>query len=185
MFIYALTGKILGAVPLDIESETPLLVPSEYHEPVEAYVNFLRTNHDKRIDVIGRFSTLLSQKKEMIPLGLPPDTKWEHLTIEFLNEQDVKIAAPGFSKKTDYKEMAFIDNRTKTNLPNKQWEWLKELAENHGEFSWSNRKASPLIKQRKKLLSDALKACFQIDEDPFYPYKPIGAYKIKINLIPD
>jgi len=38
-------------------------------------------------------------------------------------------------------------------------------------------------KKTKQLLSHALKAYFCIDEDPFYPYDQVKAYKIKIKLI--
>lgn len=39
------------------------------------------------------------------------------------------------------------------------------------------------LKKTKQLLSHALKAYFHIDEDPFYPYDQVKAYKIKIKLI--
>jgi hypothetical protein len=38
-------------------------------------------------------------------------------------------------------------------------------------------------KKTKQLLSQALKAYFRIDEDPFYPYDQVKAYKIKTKLI--
>ena len=184
MFMYAITGKMLYVPRVNTEPETSLVIPLKYHELVKSYVNFWGTNQKKGIDVTARLIPLPG-RKQIVPLELPPGTKYEQITIEFLNEQDVKITAPGFSINTDYKEMGFQDNRTQIRLPNKQWNLLIYLAKNHGELSWSDPKANSLIKQRKKLLSDSLKACFQIDEDPFYPYEQIGAYKIKINLIPD
>ena len=39
------------------------------------------------------------------------------------------------------------------------------------------------LKKTKQLLSQALKAYFRIDENPFYPYGQVKAYKIKIKLI--
>ncbi|GAG59595.1 unnamed protein product, partial [marine sediment metagenome] len=183
MFIYAVTGKMLGVPPLDIESKTPLFVPSEYHEAVEAYVNFVRTNHNKRINVIGRFSTPLSQKKEIIPLKLPPNTKWKDITIKFLDGHNVRITAPNVRTEVGYKEMGFQDDKRR--MPNKQWKLLQLLAEKHGELSWLDREATTLIKKKKQLLSDTLKARFQINEDPFFPYKKVKAYKIKMNLIPE
>jgi hypothetical protein len=40
-------------------------------------------------------------------------------------------------------------------------------------------------KKQKSLLAKALKKYFDIDSDPFYPYKQVGAYKIRLKLIPD
>lgn len=39
------------------------------------------------------------------------------------------------------------------------------------------------LKKTKQLLSQALKSYFRIDEDPFYPYDQVKAYKIRIKLI--
>ena len=45
-------------------------------------------------------------------------------------------------------------------------------------------KAPDKTKKTKQLLSQSLKAVFQIDGDPFYPYEEVKAYKIKLKLIP-
>ncbi|HLL60639.1 MAG TPA: hypothetical protein VK338_02895, partial [Candidatus Nitrosocosmicus sp.] len=73
----------------------------------------------------------------------------------------------------------------KRRLPNKQWELLQLLATYNGELSWHDKGATEKIKKKKQLLSDTLKQYFQIDDDPFYPYKKLNAYKIKITLIPE
>jgi len=196
--MYSITGKILYVPPVASEPEISLVIPLKDSEQIKSFVEFMRTSRKKRIQVIGRFLYPLSQKKQTIPLELPPNTKWKDITIKFLNEQEVKITAPHLSTNVDYNEMGFRDERNR--LPNRQWKLLKMFAENHGELSWSSLRKkydslySPLkekavtsdaIKKQKQLLSDRLKFYFQIDEDPFFPYKEVGAYKIKMNLIPE
>ena len=122
-------------------------------------------------------------------LKLPPDTQWEDITIRFLNGDEVLMQAKGLRKHSNYEEMGFLDKRTKSpktpNKPNKQWLFLKGLSENRGKISWRNSNASAQGKKHKQLLSQTLKEYFGIDTDPFYSYKKEGAYKIKINLIPE
>ena len=56
----------------------------------------------------------------------------------------------------------------------------KSIRQNKG---YSIIKIPDKRKKTKQLLSQALKAYFRIDEDPFYPYDQVKAYKIKIKLI--
>jgi hypothetical protein len=44
-------------------------------------------------------------------------------------------------------------------------------------------KAPDKLKKTKQLLAQTLKAFFNIDEDPFWPYEEVKSYKIKIKLI--
>lgn len=48
---------------------------------------------------------------------------------------------------------------------------------------FSYKKASDSIKKTKQLLAKKLKTFFGIKEDPFFPYRKEGSYKIKIILI--
>ena len=84
--------------------------------------------------------------------------------------------------------MGFEDEKKKQ--PNSQWSFLKLLATKNGELSWDNnndmsQKQINSAKKKKQMLSDALKAYFQIDEDPFENYRTEKAYKIKITLTPE
>lgn len=113
----------------------------------------------------------------------PINTKWEDITIQFLNGQEVIVRVKNLTFQTTYEEMGFQDEKTK--LPNKQWQFLKNLSETGGEISWKNPHATPKGKKQKQLLSDSLKAYFQIDESPFYSYKQEKSYKIRVHLIPE
>lgn len=119
----------------------------------------------------------------------PADLKWEEISIQFLNEHEVIIKAKKETLQTTYEAMGFQDEKRK--LPNKQWQFLRLLALKNGEISWENNQRLPLkqinsIKKQKQLLSEALKAFFQISEsEPFHDYKKEKAYKIKITLTPE
>jgi len=46
--------------------------------------------------------------KKITPLKLPSGTKWEHITIQFLDYERVKIQAPDkFSKIVNFQKMGF------------------------------------------------------------------------------
>lgn len=127
----------------------------------------------------------LQKKKDrnVVPLELPPNTKWEDITIKFLDGHNADIKVKDLKIKADYKQMGFEDSKKR--LPNKQWELLQLIAYSKGELSWEKPGTSDLVKKKKQLLSKALKNYFQIDEDPFLSYKQEKAYKVRINLISD
>jgi len=157
-----------------------------------------------------------TKRGDLPPISLPPNTKWEDITIEFVDGHNINIKCKGKTIRRDYKEMGF--ENFKNRKPNKQWEFLQKLAENGGELSWnkaSSGKASGMrkteqdfgyehnednsatshnkgfsiikapdkTKKTKQMLSRALKAAFQIDSDPFFPYQETKSYKIRINLV--
>jgi len=173
MFMYVVTGEI-GCVPPHDKG---------YDDFNKALAQLEREGHRIGVEVMFRSLIPLRQKKEIIPLRLPPNTKWEDITIKLLDGEIAKITAPGFSTNVNYKEMGFQDDRTQKQ--NMQWKLLECLAENHGQLSWKDQQAADTVKKKKQLLSDTLKAYFQIDEDPFFPYAYMKAYTIKIKLIPD
>ena len=117
----------------------------------------------------------------------PADLRWGDISIRFLNEHDVIIKAKNITLQTTYEMMGFQDEKKK--LPNKQWQFLQLLARKNGEVSWENNRDLLVrqinaIKKQKQLLSEALRAYFQIhDSGPFYDYKKEKAYRIKIALI--
>jgi len=119
----------------------------------------------------------------------PAGLKWEEISIQFLNEHEVIIKAKDETLQTTYETMGFQDEKKK--LPNKQWQFLQLLALKNGEVSWENNQNLSLklinsIKKKKQLLTEALKAYFQIyDNEPFWDYKTEKAYRIKITLTPE
>jgi hypothetical protein len=133
-------------------------------------------------------------QKRITPLKLPSDTKWEHVTIQFLDYDKVKIQAPNkFSKVVNFRKMGFENQ--KNGKPNKQWELFYDLARYRGDLSWtittyrkkvdSHPLSTPKIRKQIQRLSNTLKEYFNINDAPFYDYVKIGAYKTKFSLLPD
>jgi len=132
--------------------------------------------------------------KNFTPLKLPSNTKWEHITIQFIDYDKVKIQAPNhFKKITDFRKMGF--ENLKNGKPNKQWELLYALSRYHGDLSWtiatyrkrvdSHPLSTPKIRKQIQILSQSLKQYFNINEPPFYDYVKFKAYKTKFFLLPD
>jgi len=118
----------------------------------------------------------------------PKNLRWEEITIKFINGEEVIITARNDTFHINYDVLGFQDEKKKS--PNKQWDFLKLLAIKKGEISWENNEDLSLrrinsIKKQKQLLTEALKAYFQIENEPFLNYRKEKAYKIKINLIPE
>jgi len=132
--------------------------------------------------------------KRITPLKLPSGTKWEHITIQFLDYDKVKIQAPDkFSKIVNFRKMGF--ENLKNGKPNMQWKLLYDLSRYRGDLSWtiatyrkkvdSHPLSTPKIKKQIQRLSSTLKEYFSINDAPFYDYVKIRAYKTKFFLLPD
>jgi len=132
--------------------------------------------------------------KRITPLKLPSDTKWEHITIQFLDYDKVRIQTPNkFSKVVNFRKMGF--ENLKNGKPNTQWKLLYDLSRYRGDLSWtittyrkrvdSHPLSTPKIRKQIQRLSGSLKQYFNINEPPFYDYVKYEAYKTKFFLLPD
>ncbi len=144
----------------------------------------IKLNPQKLIASLDKRIVLqVGKRKQIVPPALPPGTRWEDITIKFLDGQEVLIKARNFSQHTDYAAMGFQDERKK--MPNTLWAFLVLLSQNNGEISWRNPRATDKGKKNKQLLSDSLQAYFRIEDEPFYEYKEEKAYKLKMKLEPE
>ncbi len=132
---------------------------------------------------------LESPRQRMSSWDLPEETKWENITLRFLNGEEVILEVHGKTRQTICGEMGFLNQKTKR--PNAQWQLLRQLAQAGGEIHWDNvQKLLPndqdVLKTRIKQLRKALKSYFSmIDGDPFYDYRKEKAYRIKMRLLPE
>ncbi|MFA5158003.1 MAG: hypothetical protein WC451_02345 [Patescibacteria group bacterium] len=153
------------------------------YEPLHVVIDEIK----KEVPIRGFEEKIILQKpkhKKIQLRNFPKDLKWEEITIQFLNGQEVIIKYREKIHQTTYEEMGFQDGRKK--LPNKQWEFLEGLSKTGGELSWKNSNASDKGKKHKQILRESLRAYFQIDnEEPFYDYKQENCYKLRIKLIPE
>lgn len=169
----------------DIENKfkVQILVKPQYFNIHLDYERYLESSSECGISQNISFLKSKPKTKSVTPLHLPPDTKWQDITLEFLDGHNVSIRIGKYNIKSDYKGMGFEDERRFE--PNTQWNFLKILADYNGEISWEHQHANTKIKKTKQLLADALKAYFKITEDPFYPYRKEKSYRIKMKLIPE
>ena len=166
----------------------------KYYPFVDNLIKSLEKGESFEIGIpfLNRLPTL--SQKRITPLKLPSDTKWEHITIQFLDYDKIKIQAPNkFNKVVNFRKMGFENQKNRK--PNKQWELLYNLSRYRGDLSWtiatyrkkvdSHPLSTPKIRKQIQRLSNTLKEYFNIIDAPFYNYIKIGAYKTKFFLLPD
>ncbi|MFA6193684.1 MAG: hypothetical protein WC726_02370 [Parcubacteria group bacterium] len=113
------------------------------------------------------------------------DTKWESITIRFLNNDDVKIENGKEISETNYEEMGFADGRGSKAILS--WDFLHLLSTNEGAFPLGklSKKDNTARKTQKGVLTKKLKTFFKIKEDPFEEYdRWKKEYRIKLKLVP-
>jgi len=101
----------------------------------------------------------------MIFFPTPPDARWEDVTIRFRDGHTVSVNVGGASQVCHYTKMGMADGRNGN--PTKQWDLLRDFAEAHGRFDWSNRKAGRTKQKQRETLADNLRAFLRIEGDPF------------------
>jgi len=170
------------------------LLKQKYYPFVDNFIKSLEEGESFEIGIPFLNQLPAPSQKRITPLKLPSGTKWEHITIQFLDYDKVKIQAPGhFTKVVDYRKMGFENQ--KNGKPNKQWELFYDLARYRGDLSWtittyrkkvdSHPLSTPKIRKQIQRLSESLKQYFNINEPPFYDYVKYEAYKTKFFLLPD
>ena len=123
-----------------------------------------------------------AKKQSTYPKTVPAGTRWESITMKFLDDETVEIHLAGKVHKTGYADMGFADNRKNGQPPNLQWMFLKALAESNGSMKASNGNASDNYKQHKLRLSQRLMEYFSLDTDPFREYTPQSGYELKMDI---
>jgi hypothetical protein len=118
----------------------------------------------------------------------PTGLAWSEIALKFLNGEEVMVKYRDATFTTNAEEMGFMDNKTKS--PNAQWRLMRQLASHGGELSWSNnsdlsKNDKDAMKKRKQELVKGLWKYFGIKGDPFFPYKEINAYRMRIALVPE
>lgn len=123
-----------------------------------------------------------AKKQSTYPKTIPAGTRWENITMRFLDDETVEIRLAGNVHNTGYADMGFADNRKNGQPPNLQWAFLKALAESNGSMKASDGNASDNYKQHKHRLSKRLMAYFSLDTDPFREYTPQTGYDLKMDI---
>lgn len=166
------------------------------HDSIELLINSLMNKINSKIDFTESRNTSKTNTNNIIPIKLPPNTKWGQIVMQFIDNENIKITAPdNFKYTSNYVEMGFKDKRRL--CPNTQWRFLQFLSLRKGCLSWKSlveernaikkediEKLINQAKKRKQFLKDKLIEYFQINEDPFHDYRKINAYEVKFHLFP-
>ena len=129
-------------------------------------------------------------EKEEVAKATTKDTKWENITIRFLNDYDVEIKNGKKIFKSDYEKMGFADNRKDTKQETeakKSWKLLQALSISKNVFSLNTLtlQGRDRGKKQKQELSRLLKQYFGIADDPISYDETKKEYRLKIQLIPE
>lgn len=150
---------------------------------------------------IGLFLPFLSQlstpsKKRITPLELPPDTKWEHIVLKFIDNESIEITGRDkYIRVATFREMGFENRKKSGRPPSVLWDFLYALALTRGTLSWDilkeKVKKPDLIykslqtaRKNKQLVSDKLKHFFNIDDDPIVYNRKEKIYQTKFSILP-
>ena len=142
-----------------------------------------KKNRNEQTVVLKKWRPImLSEDSENRPF--PIGTKWEDMTWTFLSNELVRVEAKGISKKYQYSDLGFTDRR-KGDSPDTRWAILSKLAKNNGEITWKtniNSKEKNMMSAAVRDIRKRLKDFFNIDDDPFHPYRKTKSYKTKFTI---
>ncbi|MFA5360123.1 MAG: hypothetical protein WC349_04170 [Patescibacteria group bacterium] len=172
---------------------------SEYNYNIMKKLPNIKPNYEKLLDykiklmqvTDGKINkSQISKPKEPL-IKLPPNTDWEDMTIELVNDYDVEIYVKGkFFCKSNNEKMNFFKKNSKNKKSNEAWNFFKELSANNGKLirkpivSEKAAQDDEKYRKRKEKLSILLKECFGKNDDPFDKDAGVGIYKVRFTLKP-
>lgn len=101
-------------------------------QPVSIVGEITVSGLNERLDALKPQSPQSSGPK--FPHKIPAGTRWDQVTIIFLDDENIEIQVKGLTHTTNYKEMGMCG---KGNIPspNEQWVFLRILAQLNGELT--------------------------------------------------
>ena len=115
----------------------------------------------------------------------PPGTRWQDVTIRFLNQHQVHVQVGRTSDAFEFTQMGMADGRRKPVEPNKQWRLLVDFAEGNGTVRWGSTHENRRRQKQKEELSNVLRCFFGIDDDPFEPLEDCSGWRARIRVLPE
>ena len=109
----------------------------------------------------------------------PADLKWEEVVIRVFSNEAVEVLLRAQRKRFTFAELGFKDGR-KGDVPNRLWTLLHVMAE-HQSIP-ANSSAGDFVKKAVSDLRGRLKDLFEIDDDPFAPYRSGAGWVPKLTI---
>jgi hypothetical protein len=161
------------------ETNPPALFVIEHEERAPS---FMVLNCRYTFEEISSYKNSLLGVPDGPSVALFMPVNWESVTIRFTTDREVvvTIAPSGEQRVTDFEGLGFVNH--KSGRPNLAWVLLRALAQNGGELPDSLNLIPPKVRQQKLALSERLKQIFGLLSDPFYLYREVRTYRIRIAL---
>jgi hypothetical protein len=105
-----------------------------------------------------------TSQRATVPVNIPANASWTELRVRFVDGHTVSIKIGRFSQVLNYAQLGFADGRN--SRPNKQWELLQTLANNHGMLAWGQPGASRTQQKRRENLALQLKRALPLSGEP-------------------
>lgn len=116
---------------------------------------------------------------------LPPNTIWEDITIRFQDEESVTIKCGKRPQPVRFTFADFGFGSKRSSQPKKAWLVLKQIADAHGELIPPDaRDSKSKGHKQKEFLSQALRAVFQLSDEPLPWDSEIYGWKARFKIFP-
>ncbi len=106
-----------------------------------------------------------AEESGMVIFPTPADATWEQVRIRFTDGHTASVAVGDASGVYHYSQMGMADRRNAR--PTKQWELLRDFADERGILDWGSHKADRKLQKRREDLGKGLRRFFRIEGDPF------------------
>lgn len=170
-----------------VDADIPIKIA--HYPMVKKFSDFLESQEKQDIIFqVAMTHAIKTSDKQKIqpakPLPTPPGINWHDVTIHFISDESVEIRAAKPLGVKNFIEMEFEDRRT--HKPNLAWVALNAFAICQGEISWEDKsvdkRTRDTLKSRVKEIRKKLKFSFNIEDEPFEPYRKAKAYKAKFSI---
>jgi hypothetical protein len=134
--------------------------------------------------VIGKVRA--GRAQNLIPFRTKSGTTWQHIVIEFVTDEEVRITDGIATEYRTFAEMGFCDRRS--GQPNKLWVFLQGIAEDDGILNWKSLNGHSgmnpgLVRRRLSDVGKILAVLFPgIKDKPFKPYFRKDGYQTNFTL---
>ena len=95
---------------------------------------------------------------------LPPDARWEEVTIAFVADEVINVSFRGQTRRFEPDQLGMKDARS--GKPSRQWSYLKMFAIARGTLPVHPSKRIAGHQKQKQELSARLRSCFGIQDEP-------------------